>query len=321
MAIPKDNRQQMINLMYLVLTALLALNVSAEILNAFRTINNSLASSNVLLDVNSRVNYSAFAAKKLKEPGNLEITKYQEKADKVIALSKELQDYVKSLQDGIIKEAGGPGEEGALMKRQDDLDASTRYFIEENKKGYELKKKIDDFKAEITKLVDTADAKVVLDKIPLSTKPQTDNGDWARDNFYQMPPIASMTMLTKELSDIKAAEGTLVSYFFSKVGSSEELKPEEVVFDAFSAQVTSPSAYILQGETFEANVFLAATSSKNDNVSVNVNGSGLKPDDKGIAHYKSSPGVGEYELKGSISLKNPKTNVVNSYPLPPFKYT
>jgi hypothetical protein len=87
-----------------------------------------------------------------------------------------------------------------------------------------------------------------------------------------MPPIASMTMLTKELSDIKAAEGTLVSYFFSKVGSSEELKPEEVVFDAFSAQVTSPSAYILQGETFEANVFLAATSSKNDNVSVNVNG-------------------------------------------------
>ena len=321
MAIPKDNRQQMINLMYLVLTALLALNVSAEILNAFRTINNSLASSNVLLDVNSRVNYSAFAAKKLKEPGNLEITKYQEKADKVIALSKELQDYVKSLQDGIIKEAGGPGEEGALMKRQDDLDASTRYFIEENKKGYELKKKIDDFKAEITKLIDTADANVVLDKIPLSTKPQTANGDWARDNFYQMPPIASMTMLTKELSDIKAAEGTLVSYFFSKVGSSEELKPEEVVFDAFSAQVTSPSAYILQGETFEANVFLAATSSKNDNVSVNVNGSGLKPDDKGIAHYKSSPGVGEYELKGSISLKNPKTNVVNSYPLPPFKYT
>ena len=131
MSIPKENRQQMINLMYLVLTALLALNVSAEILNAFRTINNSLASSNTLLDVNSRVNYSAFAAKKLKEPGNLEITKYQERADKVIALSKELQDYVKTLQDGIIKEAGGPGEEGALMKRQDDLDASTRYFIGE----------------------------------------------------------------------------------------------------------------------------------------------------------------------------------------------
>lgn len=136
-----------------------------------------------------------------------------------------------------------------------------------------------------------------------------------------MPAIASYTMLTKELSDIKASEGTLVQYFFSKIGSSEELKPEEIVFDAFSAQVTSPSAYILQGETFEANVFLAATSSKNDNISVSVNGQGLKPDNNGIAHYKASPGVGEYELKGNISLKNPKTNEVKSYPLPPFKYT
>ena len=42
MALPKEPRQKMINLMYLVLTALLALNVSAEILNAFKTVNKSL---------------------------------------------------------------------------------------------------------------------------------------------------------------------------------------------------------------------------------------------------------------------------------------
>ncbi len=207
------------------------------------------------------------------------------------------------------------------MKRQDDLDASTRYFIEDNKKGYELKKKIDEFQSAYAALIDTADIEVVTNKLPLSTKPQKAGGDWARDNFFQMPPIASLTMLTKVLSDVKSTEGLLVGYFFSKIGSSEELKPDEIVFNAFSAQITSPSAYILQGETFEANVFLAATSSKNDNVSVSVNGQGLRPDDKGIAHYKSSPGVGEYELKGSISLKNPKTNAVTNYPLPPFKYT
>ncbi len=321
MSIPKENRQQMINLMYLVLTALLALNVSAEILNAFRTINNSLVSSNTLLDVNSKVNYKAFEYKKLKEPGNAEIPKYQAKADKMIEMSKTLQDYIKTLQDGIITQAGGPGEEGAPMKRQDDLDASTRYFIEEQKKGYELKKKIDEFKSQFTSLIDTADVENVLNKVPLSTNPQKPKGDWAMDNFYQMPPIASMTMLTKMLSDIKASEGILVSYFFSKIGSSEELKPDEVVFNSFSAQITSPSAYILQGEKFEANVFLAATSSKNDNVSVNVNGAGLRPDDKGVAHYSSSPGVGEYDLKGSISLRNPKTNAVTNYPLPEFKYT
>src|SRR4051794_18440032 len=122
MSIPKENRQQMINLMYLVLTALLALNVSAEILNAFKVINKSLEGSNKLLDVNSHVNYSAFAAKKIKEPGNALIDVYQGKADRTLALSKDLQSYIAGLQEGIIKEAGGPGEEGAPMKRQDDLD-------------------------------------------------------------------------------------------------------------------------------------------------------------------------------------------------------
>jgi len=321
MSIPKENRQQMINLMYLVLTALLALNVSAEILNAFRVINKSLEGSNKLLDVNSHVSYKAFEAKKLKEPGNAQIGIWQGRADKTLEMSKNLQDYIAELQKGIIQEAGGPGEEGAPMKRQDDLDASTRFFVEEKKKGYELKKKIEDFKAEFSKLVEPADLQNVLDKLPLNTEPQKKNGDWARDNFYQMPAIASMTMLTKQLSDVKATEGLLVSYFFSKIGSSEELKPDEIVFNAFSAQITSPTAYILQGEKFEANVFLAATSSKNDNVSINVNGAALRPDDKGVAHYSATPGVGEYELHGNISLKNPKTNAVTNYPLPPFKYT
>ena len=49
MALPKEPRQKMINLMYLVLTALLALNVSAEILNAFRTVDNSLNATNTSL--------------------------------------------------------------------------------------------------------------------------------------------------------------------------------------------------------------------------------------------------------------------------------
>jgi Skp family chaperone for outer membrane proteins len=50
MALPKEPRQKMINLMYLVLTALLALNVSAEILNAFKTVDNSLKNANTTID-------------------------------------------------------------------------------------------------------------------------------------------------------------------------------------------------------------------------------------------------------------------------------
>jgi len=56
MALPKEPRQKMINIMYLVLTAMLALNVSAEILNAFKTVKTSLEhSSSAIEDKNSQI--------------------------------------------------------------------------------------------------------------------------------------------------------------------------------------------------------------------------------------------------------------------------
>ena len=67
MALPKEPRQKMINMMYLVLTALLALNVSAEILNAFKTVNSSIDNANNVLKQNNDVIYSSFA-EKIKDP-------------------------------------------------------------------------------------------------------------------------------------------------------------------------------------------------------------------------------------------------------------
>ncbi len=60
MALPKDPRQKMINFMYLVLTAMLALNVSAEILNAFDIVNNSITTSITSIDSKNKVTYNQF---------------------------------------------------------------------------------------------------------------------------------------------------------------------------------------------------------------------------------------------------------------------
>jgi len=59
MSLPKEPRQKMINIMYLVLTALLALNVSAEILNAFKVVDNSLRESNNVLATSTSGIYSS----------------------------------------------------------------------------------------------------------------------------------------------------------------------------------------------------------------------------------------------------------------------
>ena len=83
MSLPKEPRQKMINMMYLVLTALLALNVSAEILNAFKTVNNSLVQSNGVVSDKNQIIYDAFA-KEEKEAQTMERAKvWGPKADEV----------------------------------------------------------------------------------------------------------------------------------------------------------------------------------------------------------------------------------------------
>ncbi|WP_350340090.1 hypothetical protein [Paraflavitalea speifideaquila] len=67
MGLPKEPRQKMINMMYLVLTALLALNVSSEILNAFKVVNTSIANSNAVITEKTNLTYTSFS-EKLKDP-------------------------------------------------------------------------------------------------------------------------------------------------------------------------------------------------------------------------------------------------------------
>ena len=311
MAIPKENRQQMINMMYLVLTAMLALNVSAEILNAFKTVNKSLENSKTTADTNLKTTYNAFAAKKAKEPTNVAVTTNEDKTKQAQGITDALLASISKLKKEVISRAGGPDQDdpNGIMLRKDDMEVSTGYLVEgtsgKNGEGYKLKQEVDETLKKLYALIEPADLTTVQERMSLNTTPNDKNGDWVREEFYQMPAIASYAMLTKLENDVKNTQGTLASYFFSKIGASQELTQDQIVFDKFSAQITAPSTYILKGETFEANVSLAATSSKSaGTVSVNVNGQNIPVDQAtGIAKYKAAPGVGEYSLKGTVSVK------------------
>ncbi|MFS8082255.1 MAG: gliding motility protein GldM, partial [Ginsengibacter sp.] len=65
--LPRDPRQKMINVMYLVLTAILALNVSNEVINAFRVVDKSLITSNANISTSNETLYKSLEAK-LNEP-------------------------------------------------------------------------------------------------------------------------------------------------------------------------------------------------------------------------------------------------------------
>jgi gliding motility-associated protein GldM len=106
MALPREPRQKMINMMYLVLTALLALNVSSEILNAFKTVNNSLEATNKVVNASTEEIMTSLKAK-MNEDGTRERAQiWYPHAEKAQQMSTDLYNYIQKFKDQILKEAG-----------------------------------------------------------------------------------------------------------------------------------------------------------------------------------------------------------------------
>src|SRR5581483_6146642 len=154
MALPKEPRQKMINMMYLVLTALLALNVSSEILNAFVTVNNSINKSNHLIDDKNELTFKSFA-EKLKDPQTQAMASvWAPKADQAKKLSDDLYDYIEGLKTELQKQAGTHENHttGKTEINADNLDAAIR-LMDKMGKGKELYTKLGDFKKNIVNVL------------------------------------------------------------------------------------------------------------------------------------------------------------------------
>src|ERR687889_9484 len=106
MSLPKEPRQKMINLMYLVLTALLALNVSSEILNAFKTVNNSLMNANGIIEAKNQGIFNSFD-KKMADPKTAQLAAiWKPKAEQARTYADGLFSYIEGLKVELMKEAG-----------------------------------------------------------------------------------------------------------------------------------------------------------------------------------------------------------------------
>ncbi|MBO9573797.1 MAG: gliding motility protein GldM, partial [Chitinophagaceae bacterium] len=151
MALPKEPRQKMINIMYLVLTALLALNVSAEILNAFKTVDDSLTSTNKTI-ANSTSTILKSLEDKMGDPTSMVKAKiWYPKAQQAQQVSNEMYDYIQSLRTRILKEAGfNPNAENKFDSsfKLDNLDIATRIMVEE-KEGPKLRARLEKYKNDL----------------------------------------------------------------------------------------------------------------------------------------------------------------------------
>ncbi len=266
---PETPRQRMIAMMYLVLTALLALNVSKEVVQAFVLVEQGLSTTIENVNEKNQGLYDLFLERELHE--ELKVRPWREKAEDVKEKAEELRQYIDTLKRQIIIRADGSdapslGENIIYtdsIQKADNLEAGGIVMIGSSYDGkaYDLKNKIVDFRSFLlSEMVDASSSSLITSlQATLNTDdPQknTKDGDvkktWEIALFDQLPMIACVTMLSKIQSDISNAESDIINHLFSQVDA------KEIKVNKIDAVVRSKKGVVFTGDEYKAEVFLAA---------------------------------------------------------------
>lgn len=285
MSLPKEPRQKMINMMYLVLTALLALNVSAEILNAFKTVNRSIDNANGVLISNNNNLYASFANKLTKPESREKAEIWKPKADKVAALSKVLYERIDALKIRIRNEAGFTDGKDSTGY-ESNLDAATR-VMDKQGEGPKLENELTKLKQDLLS-IDPEIKQAFANKLPIDLsypKSQTGNmsNSWTTSYFYMTPAIAAITILNKFQNDIKTSENQIVTFCHNKIGEVE------VRYDKLGFVGGLSSSYLMPGEKLKVYAALGATSS-GAAPQISINGRPVTLNNEGIAETEFAVG-------------------------------
>ncbi len=301
-------RQKMIAMMYLVLTALLALNVSKQILDAFVVVNESMEITNKNFSEKLETTYSKFKVQYQLNPEK--VKPYWTKAQVAQKLSADLSHYVDSLKYTLIKITDGMDSYEAATKvelknakRIDNYDRGTTFFIGSahdgsNGEARKLKDKIEDYKRQLLLLVDAKYRATV--KLGMNTEGPFYDMDgkkqnWEMHNFYRTILAADVTLLNKIKAEVFNAEFDIVNNLMSSI-SAEDFK-----YDKIDARVIPKSRYVFLGDEYEAEIVVAAYDTKsNPMVSYMLGSDTLTPANfKNATALTSENGVVRLKLAGS----------------------
>lgn len=313
-------RQKMIGMMYLILTAMLALNVSKEAVEAFKKVDKSLTTTLSNYVIKNNLIYEEFARAANENP--TKAGKYKETAMEVKSRADEIFNFIQDLKIEIITTAEGKdspaikGNEIIIeeVKRIDENNIPSQILIGSNEKGkaHTLKALMNDYREF---LISTLDGKNPSAEEALRTSLNTDDGhdpdgqpnSWENLTFQTMPLVAVETILSKMQVDVRNGETEVLNHLYSQIDAGA-FKVNKIV-----PTVIPNSRYVTQGGDYEAKVFISAIDSTQTPV-VTVNGTVLPVDESGMSTYKvRASSIGPKRWGGIISLKNP-SGVTVDYP-------
>ncbi|HBB90831.1 MAG TPA: gliding motility protein GldM, partial [Bacteroidales bacterium] len=258
-------RQRMINMMYLVLTALLALNVSKETLDVIAKVDKSLNETIENFASKNNITYSAFESAYQQNP--VKVAPWKNKADSVRSQSQALIDKINQYKWEIVREADGKNAKIDSIKSMEDLNIPAQIMIVETiqtsagriTRGQDLKNSISDYKNFLLSIIDAGDSvlahsirrSLAVDDVKGTTREPSRS--WEQDNFEYLPLIGTITLMSKMQSDVRNAESDVLNYLYGGIDA------ESYKFSSLKAVVIpTTSKVVFQGNPYEAEIFLAA---------------------------------------------------------------
>ncbi|MBL7980599.1 MAG: gliding motility protein GldM [Flavobacteriales bacterium] len=268
----------MINMMYLVLTALLAMNVSKEILDSFITVNTGLENTKLSLNDKMTAQYKSF-----EQFANENAAKYGaawEEAKKIRTAGGEIIAYVDSIKAQAIMTAEGWPRDSVVLgdgrivdlakvTKKDSHDELTNLLIGDEpakpKDGpmsaTDLRTKLEAFRDLVkNSRKDDTELAASMDRVFNFEDRKDASGtmnNWQSINFYHVPLAAGITILSKIQADVRNAEGEVVKRMMDAV------EGKSFKFNKLTAIVKPQSSYVTVGSKYMADIFLGAYDDQN----------------------------------------------------------
>ncbi len=299
---PVSPRQKMINLMYIVLMAMLALNVSSDVLKGFTLIGDSLRRTIDNANEENKAIYDDFKAQYESNP--TKVKPWYEKAMSVKRASDELYSFAGQLRLAIAREADGKNGDPDNLRDKENLEAASRVMLAPAKgQGKKLYGEIVSFRKLILSMTNDPREKAIIASNLSTDVPKTEDNigkNWQQYMFEEMPSIAAVTMLAKLQSDVRKAENEVIHSLLANIDV------KDIRVNQLNAYVSAEATTLYPGETFRSHIFMAAVDTT-QRPEIYVNGRRIQAD----GSYNFTVGSpGQYSFSGYILMPNAAGDII-----------
>ncbi len=305
-------RQRLIGLMYLIFLALMALNVSVDVLDSFPLMNRGIEETNRNFEMKVDMVYDDFREQELLF-SEQHVYPFHGQALYVKQLADELVGYIRTNRTQMLAEINGISFEEADTldlqdsRRKDDYSRSSNFWLQEGgsdggpgTRSYILREMIENFRNDIDSILKTHDQSITLGlDVDGPYYVQDRPVSWQIFNFDRVISVAVATNLNRMVTEVRNAEFDATSMLYDLITEGT------FRFDEIAARVVPRSQIVMEGQQFQADIFVAAIDTRQD-PEIIVDGIGRIPVSGGIGRLvvpARTPGARRHT--GVVRMRSP----------------